>query len=1401
MKKFSKILCAVLMLALICTSLAFLVSADNTPDTVTQTVTGTDLGAVALSTIEGNALTNNPNFFQYQQKDDPNGDGVYTDGAATENTMVDAFVVQPNGGDGYGVFWAGENQNGCSFQNFQHTYSYNGVELTEDSYYVVDLDIATATSLISALEISLPNRNVKPDNSGWNGYPFGQNVSLKKWLPNLGEEWTHFTVVCSIKTNQQYIFVNGVFQGTTGSHAYNATQRTEGTALHANGMKLEVPYTASVNNTYAVFANESAAFDNLSRRDIVDAEGIAALDAIINSENKDLTQWAGYPTNVRTGSLPAYVEIDGVQYNNIAEANKVLFGYTAKTVNVLNSFPGRLTVYCDATINMNGCTGEIVSAEGATITEENGVVTVDAPVIASMTERHSASVTDAKLATAVDKPDNILKQFTYQNMNGLSQDGVTPGLYTYIYDYMGGSNQFLMYRGNPQINNSSNTYGEIQIMYDLSYNDGAAQYIVFDMDVAMMDGQVFPLMDIPRKNGSGMWGAANPHLNTLANSEIGKFQHLTLVYDLPGNGLYVYNNNTLVYENTLNGWTSADNHAAFSDPNAKWNFNGLRIGSNGLGTAAIDNVYARHITADSAVALKAAIDAKKITDWTGNVYTDDYELPKMGAALMVNGVEYISPTEPKLVGNIPAEVSILRPFTESIHIACDAVIETNGFEINYTTADGATVTEDGTKILVDVPVQPNVSYTHTNGQSLPYVVDKSTAGNFLSSITPSIANNGNQVGSDAERLIALEAVAGEDKYLVLRPDDSLFAGEYSENPFVYIERYGISDGSTQLDADSFYVIDLDVFTESEFIKDMTIAPTNRHTPNGSGFPFGVTWYFGQHVEQRGEWVHLTYVGDIEANEAHVFVNGEYKGMIGYSHRAQEGDNTPEQGIYACGFRFNLGAKVKGINDEQMVGIRNASERVYQSNEAAGDLKAAIAAGSLNGWVNNIVGYKGDVEPIVEIDGQPYADVYSASAALNNGGTHDVVYNHDFFGTITIGDTANVYDNKFAGKVVAKGEAVKIDDKTYIGYDMVVEGNKFIRLDGSNASKYAIPTLWYASTEDYESETTIYFPEGAQIEYIGEWTLNSNYIEDGKLYNQYWTDFTAKVTEFPVAEKNNEYYYAIESTTEDTALTVQKDLKYNMSLYANFDVNLYIPVANGVTGTVKTIGGVDHVLVSKSVAANAVDGDVVYYIDFTVDGVTYTEKVVVSILDYAEAVLASETVSDHMKRVMVAALEYANEVAKLLNGAESAAIAAIVTANEQYKVEDDTNYGEVNTDALAAVIEGAQLKLDSSVAFVLKVAAGYNGEIVIEYADYKGQQFKVTKTVKGGDVIVLDDFKIYNIDSTLTITAGEVTGTYNLGGYIKGLVEAGTDAEFAKALFTYAKVAQSYKAALNEAAKA
>ena len=1420
MKKLSKILCAVLMLALICTSLAFLVSADNTPDTVEKTTEYVYINAATVSPIEGNALspTGGGNFIQYQQRTDPNGDGKYNDGAAIAGkNQLDAWIVTPNGEDPYVTFWAGEFQNGGSHWNIQNTYSNNGPILTLDSYYVVDLDLATASELITSIAISLPNRNVTGEWASSGGFPFGTNVEIKEFVPNLGAEWTHFTVVCSMKTNKQYIFVNGEYVGTTAGVAYNASQVTEGTDLRANGLKIEVAYEDSVNNSKKIFKNESISFDNVARRDIVDAEGIAALDAIFAAETPDITAWAGYPTNVRTGSLPAYVEIDGVQYNNLDTVAHILSGNstTPKQVKLLNNFPV-LWVSCDAVIDMNGYSCEIYSPEGATETADGNTVTVDAPYYATQTDTQTG---DSGVMMNAFRPAGNTFTWSFQVNNFNSANGLN----AYISETMNGD-KFVTLKGHSGVDNNSNTYIDINHKTDITYNGGAAQFIVYDLDAALLSGDTFAMMTISRKNGSGMWGAANPSFNITLANKVGTFQHLTIVVDLPNNDLYAFANNVLTFSTTSNGFTSDSNHASFANGDAGWNLNGLRLGSNSTGGLAFDNLQYRHITGDDATALKNALSDKNITDWSANLYNASYVLPQFGEVAYIGENAYYSAAElsAQLTGNDPKVVTIARASTDPITVNCNAVIETNGFDVNLVLGEGVTKVVEGTKVITTAPYQLSASFQ----QHAPNAPDangeqgmNNTSATAIKGYYNASVNEGLTPGTFSTwkmndfDIYTVNGAGDNDTFIAFNPNhngpaakDIQFTQNYNE--------VMMTNGT------SIYVVDIDVASDTAFPDSMYLSAVLRFADGKGGTPFSRSMHLNEITVADGNWHHITMVGDMQNNMLYIFDNGVLVGTWGGEgyQGAYNNADTYEGGIgTSTNLKFQAVKVSNGLNKNnpawdlsvnESVYVDGVSARVYSDNSAAGDIMAAVATGDLTNWSRNVTGRAGTALPkIITIDGVGYSSIMTAEAALTGDGESTVILDRDIWGKITVNKTVTLQDNGHDFNTLTIKPEVTVIDGSIVAGHMIQQGNQYIKLTADNVADYTVPVYWYESADAADATEVIYFPVGTTVSYLGNaLSLKANFIENGKLYNAGWCDGSLAddvfVTEWPTITADDvtagtELYYYIHSTEEATDITIKGDMKYNLSLYADFDVNVFVKDANGEY----TIDGVKYTKYTKGIAANNLASDLAFDIEFALDGVTYTERVTVNVLEYATTVLNKADVSHQMKRVMIAALDYANEAYALVSGNTNAQIEAILNnpAYAEYAVEPNTEYGPANEYDLSALISAVQLQLDSNVAFVLKVANGFTGEITIEYADYKGQIWTKTYTVEEGQqYIVLDDLKVYNLDAIFTISGNGISGQYNLGQYIKALVENNIDADFAEALFTYAKVAQAYKAALAAA---
>ena len=1399
MKKLSKILCAVLMLALICTSLAFLVSADNTPDTVEKTTQYVHINAATVSPIEGNSLSpdGSGNFIQYQQRTDPNGDGKYNDGVATDKNQLDAWIVTPNGEDPYVTFWAGEFQNGGSSWNFQNTYSYNGPILTLDSYYVVDLDIATASELITSIAISLPNRNVVGEWESYGGFPFGTNVDIKNYVPDLGAEWTHFTVVCSMKTNKQHIFVNGQYLGTTAGVAYNASQVDAAKTLRANGIKIEVAYEDTPSNTKMIYRNESISFDNVARRDIIDAEGIAVLDAIFAAETPDITTWEGYPTNVRTGSLPAYVEIDGVQYNDLGEVYTILHGNTdaPKQVKLLNNFPV-LWVRCDAVIDMNGYSCEIYSTEGSTETGDD-IVTVDVPHIETLSYVQSGDSATCANNTKYGIAGNVWNSTNCVYFNGLDDTKADKGG-----PLMGASLGYVTNNLTDEVmgmvgpgQKGSNSYISVTVNDVVKKGDGNLYY-VFDMDVAMLsEANTFGWYAVCRGT-SGCFGTNVKTADFTASvnaTEIGEFNHYTTVLDFVNNMAYTFLNGKLV--SAVSGGVYGSQAAQYE---AGFKFEQVRLFSSNEDTFYFDNVAVRKGTDNDGIA--AAIAAGDISLWSG-YYADDagYTMPTAPVLAKVDGEAIYTAADlsAKLNGKSVKNVELYASLAEEIVVNCSAVVKTNGVNVdNLKVGEGVTKTVDGNTITFTAPWVP--SATEAEVSSADFIIDKSVAGNLYTGRTGiKLINNNNNHLSLYE---VTDADTG-DTYLKINVN---YSGYTLTNIYLGTEILpapgNTTDASVMKDGEGYYVHDFDLATDGDIINGMTFGHIARNNASEDGtYPFGVSGSFGWYgLETTGNWVHVTIVGDLAANEEYLFINGEFVRKTGYANQHA----GKHEYLNVKGSRFNLSKEI-WLEEGQSILVDNLSVRVYKSSS---ELAAAVAAKSLDNWAGKVAGLEGVQLPaIATIDGVSYSGAKAASAALTGDKDVTVTLERNIPAKILIDCSATVITNGLDTVTIAPKTTVI--DGNVVAEDIIKQGNRYIKLNADNVADYTVPVYWYESADAADPTEVIYFPVGSTVGYIGnKITVHQNLIINGVLKNGGWCDGILAddvyVTEWPTITADDiaggtELYYYILNEEVATDITIKGDMKYNLSLYADFDVNVFLKDADGEY----TIDGVKYTKITKGIAANNLASDITFDVEFVVEGVTYTERITVNVLTYAETVLNKADVSHQMKRVMMAALDYANEAYAFVGGSTNAQIEAILNnpAYAEYVVEANTEYGPANQYDLSGLISSVQLKIDSEVAFVIKVANGFTGEIVIEYADYKGQVWSTPYTVEEGQqYIVLEDLKVYNLDAIFTISGNGISGQYNLGQYIKHLVENNIDADFAEALFTYAKVAQAYKAALAAA---
>ena len=286
------------------------------------------------------------------------------------------------------------------------------------------------------------------------------------------------------------------------------------------------------------------------------------------------------------------------------------------------------------------------------------------------------------------------------------------------------------------------------------------------------------------------------------------------------------------------------------------------------------------------------------------------------------------------------------------------------------------------------------------------------------------------------------------------------------------------------------------------------------------------------------------------------------------------------------------------------------------------------------------------------------------------------------------------------------------------------------------------------------------------------------------------------------------------TSKYTAKSNVSGLQANLSLYTDFDLNLYIPaqykdyvsVSDGTDNIVLvpvTVGGKDYLKAVISRNSNEATVGATYVITVNEAGYTASTTATLSIASYAEAILKGESYTEADKQLMYYMLTYANEAYKYFGDKTNydATITALLTTYADAKGEGmapQTYAKAIENLAFGTVITEATVNLGSAPAFVFTVAEGFEGTVTVTYAGN-------TKTlvIEGGKATV-NGMKVYNFSSDIIVTAegtinGEAvteTSTYNLDTFVKYHVnndapESVACVDLLKALYDYVTCADLY----------
>jgi len=278
------------------------------------------------------------------------------------------------------------------------------------------------------------------------------------------------------------------------------------------------------------------------------------------------------------------------------------------------------------------------------------------------------------------------------------------------------------------------------------------------------------------------------------------------------------------------------------------------------------------------------------------------------------------------------------------------------------------------------------------------------------------------------------------------------------------------------------------------------------------------------------------------------------------------------------------------------------------------------------------------------------------------------------------------------------------------------------------------------------------------------------------------------------------------------------IKANLDLYGDVDMNIYIPVAVGeevlnsitINGEAPTIvkdvviDGVDYKrIVIENIAVSQIGTNI--EIGATVNGIysdTIELKKSVSVLDYAEAALKSESVDEAGKELVASLLNYISSV-YTLTSTENDKLNALLSSEEYIAAAEGlekTTEAEAGTGVDNAAIESVELNIGDGFAYVLKVKEGYTGTLKVSY--YPGQQLELPHTYKyevvGGEEIKLE-IRAFNLIKGFTVTVDGETQSYNLANVLADEEVSQNEAatKVVEALWIYAEKALEYKSANME----
>ena len=1419
MKKYAKILCAILVVASLCATLLFTAGAqEGEPFTESMKITNYTANSISsgLDRYKSSVADNRIN------------------GISTGNNGQSSFLTIANGeGENpWIVAYANKNYSGKPSSNnnlYINANTSNSAPFTVSGagtkgYYVVDFDVATHGEMLPGFDISVAMRRA----SDGSGFPFSGEIYIGNYITEK-DAWTHVTILGDLKNNITKIYLNGEYVSDS-VYAFNADQLSGDTQLVAQGFRIEL----TRNNIQTdVLAGQNAAFDNLAHRLFIDNS--AELEAALS--DGDITDWSAYTAGRGGELLPVVATVDGAEYRNFSNVSHAFNTNDTVDVEFLAQPLVPVEICANAKINTNGMdyTKLFKLIGGCKLEKVDGnIVTTSAPFVSNYVEQqpdfsgysaNSANVPTIYNATKGDAKGNLYDRFnmvsatSLKNINTLGYRSTT-----LISDTVTGTT---IYRESANVTAGSTTTKE-QNEYSnfnftkvqLSYEAGKNEYIVVDFDYTYdgtLDGIFVQL--IPRGN-SGYHASAVSLKNLPVTA--GEMAHITVVYDFTDNVAYFFVNGELT-NSVAGGAINSGAHSKYLNNTESMRTEEFKLGSNSLSTVYFSNMNIRYFDVDAnADTIDAAINSKDITRWDSNIYTSDYKIAQFPALATVDGVPYHSEStlEAALYGNkkTPAVVKILHQFDEVITVNCDATIYTYGQNVSFVDANENALKPDSKGIIrMDVPYMQIRAEKLVNGsdaQEIYNAIKSNIGGNLFSAFVPSEGKWG-QAGYRSSSLVT-NLETGDVLYrgfAMLDDKGALNASsaEYADMTFAATTLNYVAGHN------SYVVVDFDFATDRTITDDVSVVliPSAGATASTTGVvlkELGVL---------EGDSAHVTVVYDFTNNCVYTFVNGVFASTV-------ENGVVADNSAYLAGTAITVDSlRLSTEGKTGAVCLDNVAIRSFTYAEAEDVLGGTVDAGDITVWSDSVYNSKyttSKIPAVAVVDGREYGsvDTLNKILAIETNYVKSVEMKYSPETSVKIMTEVTVETNGLNIDLDWNTGLYEFDPgvERYRGtrtglayastkfiYTTVGTAYTFKTIDADNCWSNASVAVWAykvsnpGQTITFQDYDVVFYPYGEKMEPLE----NGKYVEGTNLNTVTWMEMTIQnETRYTISQTNDNYPVAnstealkiyIANVRATSASYAATDMLYSANIGTEIEFVFYVNKSQTITntGNVVTIDGKEYVAFTYKLAPHEIDKIITVNFEVANGAVVYNQQQEICFIDYIKALLEEGQVS---KSLIVSLLNYANEShAFFYAGERMPAVTELINEYSAYLPGTDLNVEAADTSAINSIIRSASLRLNSVPEFVFRVARGFRGTITLSYNSLGvpvSETFYVN-TLSCEQSITLKGMNVYDVASDITITITpygsdtSVTGQYNLATYAQGL----EDNAFAVALYNYSKIALQY----------